>query len=295
MTSHTHWRRGALAACLLAATAASAQHEGHGMPATPSAPAPAPPPAAAAPQPERARDTIGTRSRADSDAPRPPEITSGPMSMPVADDMIFHQVLIDQLEYTRTRHGGRGLAWDMHAWVGRDSNRLWLKWEGEREEGRTEDNRIELLWSRPVAAFWDLQAGVRHDATEGARRNWLAVGVQGVAPYWFDIEATAYVGGSGRTAFRAAVEYTFVLAQRTFLAPELELNFHGKTDQARGVGSGLSDASFGVRLRHELRREFAPYIGVNWNRRFGRTADLARAAGESVRQFEWVAGVRAWF
>jgi copper resistance protein B len=295
MTSHPHWRRSALAACLLAATAASAQHEGHGTPAAPSTPAPMSRPGSAASQPDPARDATGTRSRADPNTPRPPENTSGPMSMPVSDDMVFHQVLIDQLEYTRTRHGGSGLAWDMHAWVGRDYNRLWLKWEGEREDGRTEDNRIELLWSRPVAAFWDLQAGVRHDVTEGARRNWLAVGVQGVAPYWFDVEATAYVGGSGRTAFRAAVEYTFVLAQRTFLAPELELNFHGKTDRARGVGSGLSDASFGVRLRHEVRREFAPYIGVNWNRRFGRTADLARAAGEPVRQFEWVAGVRAWF
>lgn len=215
--------------------------------------------------------------------------------MPVSDNMTFYQVLLDQVEYTRTRHGGSGLAWDVQGWVEKDYNRLWVKSEGERHGGRTEDARLELLYSRLVAAFWVLQGGVRHDFGQGPSRNWLALGIQGVAPYWFDVEATGYVGSSGRTALRLKTEYEVVLTQRTFLPPELEDNFYGQSDPLRGIGSGLSDASFGLRLRHELRREFAPYIGVNWTRRFGGTAGLARAAGDSVTHPQLVVGVRSWF
>lgn len=217
------------------------------------------------------------------------------MSMPVSDNMVFYQVLFDQVEYTRSRRGGSGLAWDVQGWVGTDYNRLWVKSEGERQGGKTEDGRLEFLYSKPVAAFWDVQAGLRHDFGQGPRRDWLAVGVQGIAPYWFDVEATAYVGNSGRTALRLNAEYQFVLTQRTFLVPEVEANFYGKSDAARGIGSGLSDVSFGLRLRHEIRREFAPYIGVNFKRRIGDTASLARAAGEPVNDSQLVLGVRAWF
>ena len=237
----------------------------------------------------------GTQSRADPNTPRPPENTSGRVSMPVSDNMISHQFLFDQLEYTRARHGGSGLAWDFQGWVGRDYDRLWIKSDGERQGGRTEDGRLELLYGRPVAAFWDLQAGIRRDFGDGPRRNWLALGLQGVAPYWYDIEGTVYVGSSGRTALRLNAEYQFVLTQRTFLAPEVEANFYGKSDRARGIGSGLSDLEFGLRLRHEFRREFAPYIGVTWRRSFGGTADLARAAGERLGQTQFVAGVRVWY
>lgn len=280
---------------LLCISTATAQHQGHNMPGMTAVPPAAPqrpqegssqaaPPAPAA-----------SGGRANPNTPRPPENTSGPHSMPVSDNMIAHQVLIDQLEYTRSRGGGNGLAWDAQGWVGRDYNRLWIKTEGERQGGRTEDGRLEVLWGRPVAAFWDLQAGVRRDFGEGPKRNWLALGVQGVAPYWFDTEVTAYLGASGRTALRLAAEYQFVLAQRTFLAPEIEANLYGKSDRARGIGSGLSDVTVGLRLRHEIRRELAPYIGVNWSRRFGETADLARAAGSGATERQFVAGVRVWF
>ena len=251
---------------------------------------------AAMPMPPSASNPVtGTQSRSDPNTPRPPENTSNAMSMPVSDNMIFYQVLLDQVEYTRTRHGGSGLAWDVQGWVGRDYNRLWVKSEGARQEGRTEDARVELLWSRPVAAFWDLQAGVRHDFGEGPSRNWFAVGLQGVAPYWFDVEATAYLGSSGRAALRLKTEYDVVLTQRTFLVPELEANLYSKSDPDRGIGSGLSDLSIGLRLRHEIRREFAPYIGVSWTQRFGGTADLARAAGQPTTERQFVVGVRSWF
>lgn len=214
--------------------------------------------------------------------------------MPVMDNMVFHQVLFDQLEYTNSRDGA-GLAWDITGWVGTDYNRLWVKTEGERRGGRTEDGRLEILWSRPVEAFWDFQAGIRRDFGEGPKRNWLAIGLQGVSPYWFDVEAMAYLGSSGRTALRLSAEYELALTQRTFLTPEVEASFYGKSDPDRDIGSGLSEVGFGLRLRHEIRRELAPYIGVTWNRRVGRTANLVRAAGERALERQFVAGVRFWF
>lgn len=283
---------------VLVAGTASAQHAGHQMQGMSSEPGPASQsapvaPAAAPTQPAQGAGASG--SRANPNTPRPPENTSGPMSMPVSDNMTFYQLLLDELEYRRTRRGGSGLAWDFQGWVGKDYSRLWIKSEGERQGSRTEDARLELLYSKPVAAFWDIQAGVRHDFGQGPVRDWAAVGVQGIAPYWFDVEATVYAASQGRTALRLKGEYSFVLTQRTFLTPKLEANFYGKDDPARGIGSGLSDMSFGLRLRHEFNRQFAPYVGVNWDKRFGASADLARAAGEQVTRRQLVIGVRAWF
>lgn len=213
--------------------------------------------------------------------------------MAMADNDIFHMVLFDQLEYVNTRDGD-GVAWDADAWIGRDFNKIWLKTEGERVEGETE-GRIELLGSRAVAAFWDAQLGVRHDFGQSPSRQWLAFGIQGIAPYWFDIEAFGYVGPSGRTAARFNADYTLRLSQVAFLTPEVEANLYGKSDRERGIGSGLSDVSFGLRLRYEIRREVAPYIGINWTRKFSETADFAREAGESRSERQLVAGVRVWF
>lgn len=213
--------------------------------------------------------------------------------MAMADDEVFSMVLFDQLEYVRGREN-EGLAWDAQAWVGKDYNKLWLKTEGERLAGRS-NGRVEALWSRAVAAFWDAQLGIRHDFGSGPTRQWLAVGVQGIAPYWFDIDVAAYIGPSGRTAARINAEYSFRLTQVAFLTPEVEVNAYGKDDRERGIGSGLSDAQFGLRLRYEIRREIAPYIGVTWGRKLGQTADLARQAGESPIERQVVAGVRIWF
>lgn len=294
-----HPLRAVLPACAsaLLALPAFAQHEGHSMPGMAMPPASAPQSAAPAPSATSAsqgQPATGTQSRADPNTPRPAENTSGPTSQPVSDKMVFYQVLLDQVEMTRSRDG-TGLAWDVQGWVGRDYSRLWIKSEGERRDGRTQDGRVDLLWSKPVAAFWDLQAGLRHDLGEGPKRNWAALGIQGVAPYWFDVEATLYLGSSGRSALRLKSEYQFALSQRTFLAPEIEADFYSRNDPERRIGSGLSDVSFGLRLRHELRREFAPYIGVNWTRRMGGTADLARAAGERTSERQVVLGVRSWF
>lgn len=146
-----------------------------------------------------------------------------------------------------------------------------------------------------VATFWSTQLGVRADGGEGPHRQWAAFGIQGLAPYWFELEATGYVGPSGRTAARFRAEYELLFTQRLILQPEFEANAYGSSDRARRLGSGLSDTSLGLRLRYEFHRQFAPYVGVVWTRRWGGTADFARNAGQGRFNRQWVAGVRIWF
>ena len=214
--------------------------------------------------------------------------------MDMADDARFGRVLLDKLEYGHG-NGGSALRLDGFAWYGGDYNKLFLKADGERENGRLAATRTEALWDRVFATFWSTQLGVRHDFGGGPGRTWAAFGVQGLAPYWFDVEATAYVGQGGRTAFRAEANYDLLFTQRLILRPVIKANFYGRDDPERAIGSGLSDVELGLRLRYEVQRQFAPYIGVSMKQRYGRTADLVRAAGEKVRDAQVVAGVRIWF
>lgn len=201
-------------------------------------------------------------------------------------------VLVDQLEW-RDPAEGSAAVWEGEGWYGGDYDKVWLRTEGERVGGETQNAWVELLWDRVVARWWSLQAGARQDFGQGPARTWAAIGVQGLAPYWFDTEATFYVGDAGRTAFRLKMEYELLLTQRLILQPEGEANVYGKSDPARQLGSGLSDLEIGLRLRYEVRRQFAPYVGVVWSRNFGETADLVRAAGGSASEVQFVAGVRA--
>ncbi|HET6545811.1 MAG TPA: copper resistance protein B [Rhodanobacteraceae bacterium] len=219
----------------------------------------------------------------------------GPMTgMDMRDDAPLGSVLVDRLEYFDGRND-HGATLDAQASYGNDSNKLWLKAEGERSEGRLRDLRIEALWDHPISTYWDAQLGVRHDVGVGPDRSWAAFGVQGLAPYWFETEATVYVGQSGRTALRLEAEYELLLTQRLILQPRFEANLYGRDDPQRGIGSGLSDAEAGLRLRYEITRQFAPYIGVDFVHRFGNTADFSRAAGEPVSDPQLVAGLRVWF
>ena len=138
-------------------------------------------------------------------------------------------------------------------------------------------------------------AGVRQDFRPGPARTWAAIGLQGLAPYWFEVEATAYIGESGRTHFRVETEYELLLTNRLILQPLVELEIYGKSDPERGIGTGLSSGDAGLRVRYELRREFAPYIGVTWNRKFFGTGDFAQAAGEDTGGARVATGVRVWF
>ena len=167
--------------------------------------------------------------------------------------------------------------------------------EGDFADGELEDAGTELLWGHAVAAYWGSQLGLRYDSGEGPDRTWVAFGIQGLAPYWFEVDATGYVGDEGRTAFNLEVEYELLLTQRLILQPRIEVDWYGKSDSARGVGSGFSEASLGLRLRYEVLREFAPYIGLNWWKKFGDTANFAQAAGQETDDLQVTLGIRAWF
>jgi len=214
--------------------------------------------------------------------------------MQMDDTDRFAMILFDQLEWRPTDQGAAAV-WQAQGWYGGDYDKLWVRSEGERVGGSTEDARVEAFWDRIIARWWNLQAGAREDFGGGPPRAWAALGVQGLTPYWFDLEATVYVGDEGRTAARVKAEYDILLTQRLIVQPEVEVNLYGKADPAREIGSGLSDLDAGIRLRYAVRPELAPYVGVAWQRRFGTTADFVRAAGAAAGDVSVLAGVRIWF
>lgn len=253
------------------------------------------------PQHEPAMADADARPPSGHVAPPPPQHMMGAMSparmidvMGMDDRAPWGRAVFDRLEYIDA--GAQGaLGWSLRADYGGDVDRVQLRSEGERTDGRTAHGDVELLWSRAVAPYWNSQLGVRHDVGEGADRSWVAFGVQGLAPYWLEVAATAYVGTHGRTALRLDAEYEAPLTQRWVLQPRIELDAYGKDDPAARTGSGLADAAFGLRLRYEFTRGFAPYVGVEWARRFGRSADYARADGDDADDVRWVAGLRLMF
>jgi copper resistance protein B len=214
--------------------------------------------------------------------------------MGMDDRKKFGKVMFDRLEW-RDVDEGPEYAWDASAWYGGDFHKAWFEAEGERSAGTTHHSRLELGWERIVSAWWSVRASVRQDGGEGPSREWLGVGFTGLAPGFIETEAGLYVGEDGRTALRLKLERDFLFTQRLILQPELELDAYGKDDAEKRIGSGLSELSFGLRLRYEWRREIAPYLGVAWSWRFGDTADFAQAAGEESSEFSVLAGLRAWF
>jgi copper resistance protein B len=211
----------------------------------------------------------------------------------VHDDALHYYVLFDQLEWQRGSGSTAG-SWDSRGWIGRDVNRFWFRTEGEAEDGLGEA-QAHALFGRAIHRWWDVVVGLRQDFTPGPQRTWAAVGIQGLAPYWFEVEATAYVGQSGRTHVRVETEYELLFTNRLILQPLVELEIYGKSDPERGIGSGLSSGEAGLRLRYEFRREFAPYVGVTWTRKFFGTADFAEAAGEDTGGAQLALGIRVWF
>ena len=210
------------------------------------------------------------------------------------DDAPFWKVLVDKAEAAKG-DGERGQNLELEAWYGNDYNKAWVKVEGERRGGTLHSARTELLWDRAFATFWSTQLGVRHDSGEGKSRDWLAFGVQGLAPYWFETEATAYWRGGSGLALRLNAKYEVLFTSRLILEPELGANLYSRSDPERATGSGLSDLNAGLRLRYEVTRQVAPYIGVTWNRQFGKTADFTHMRGGDTNEVQAVAGVRFWF
>lgn len=212
---------------------------------------------------------------------------------PVMDTERFTFLLLDRLEY-RWQKGDNAAVWDAQAWWGGDSNKLWLKSEGEKAAGHTEEAEIQALYARRIAPFWHLQAGVRHEARPEPAQNYAVLALQGMAPYWLELDASLFMR-AGELSGRLEAEHDLLLTQRLILEPSLEVNFAGAAGPARGIGKGVNDLELGLRLRYELRREIAPYIGVTWTRKAGDTADLVRAGGEDASVLALVAGIRLWY
>jgi copper resistance protein B len=214
---------------------------------------------------------------------------------PIDDNRVLSRVIFDQLE-GRTSGKDTAFRWDGQGWVGTDRNKLWIKSEGTVSRGRAGDGDTEALYDRPIPRlrYFDWQAGVRVDLDSGPRRTWGTVGIEGLAPYYFDFEPTLYFRDGGHIAARVAGSYNMLITQRLILQPQLEMNFYNKDDPARGLGSGFSDLDSGLRLRYEFSRKFAPYVGFTYSGKFGNTAEYARRAGEPVHAPRVVFGIRIW-
>jgi len=197
-----------------------------------------------------------------------------------ADDPIVTKVMIDQLE-TRITDGYDPLVLEAQAWIGKDFNKFVIKADVEQVNGETEELELQALYSKAIDVYWDLQIGVRQDRNlkPTPNRDWLTIGFQGVAPYWFEIDTALFFGEDSQVGLRFSAEYEWMITQRWVLSPEIEFNIHSKDDEATGTGSGLSDSQLGIRLRYEIKREFAPYIGINWNKKYGNTAAFAFVLG----------------
>ncbi|WP_429001356.1 copper resistance protein B [Xanthomonas arboricola] len=207
---------------------------------------------------------------------------------------INHYVLLDRLEAFDTTRGS-GQDWEARAWIGGDIDRLWLRSEGERQDGRTQAASVEAFYGHAISPWWDLLVGARQDIGAGEHRSWAAFGVQGLAPYKFETEATLYVGSGSRAALRLEGEYEVLLTNRLILQPRVEAGIALTDDERRGVDSGLEQVEVGLRLRYEITRRFAPYLGWVHSRSFGDTARRAAIDDEPARDSRFVAGVRIWF
>ncbi len=318
------------ATAMLISSPALAQHEGHGAPPV-AAPAPAPAPkpvdphaghdmSADAPEPApapsdphaghdmsaMAEDSGGEIGNAP--APAPPEDHAAdalfdPAEMARSRDTLRREhgafsgsmILFDLAEY-QARKGGDGYRWEGEAWFGGDIDRFMVKAEGEGTFGEPiEDAELQLLYSRAVAPFWNAHVGVRHDFRPDPSRTYAVVGIEGIAPYWFHLTGQLFLSDKGDVRARAEGSYDQRITQSLILSPRAEFNLSAQDMPTIGVGSGLTDLELGLRLRYEVRKEFAPYIGVEWSRKVGDTARYARAAGEDASVVNFVAGIRFWF
>jgi len=290
-------------------------HAGHQMPAPPTADPHAGHRMPAEPQADpHAGHDMGARVAAPPVAPPPPGALSGPAHAaddvfgaermaPVREavraehgDMRTSRVSIDRLE-ARIGEGRDGFAWDgIGFWYGTPLDKLVVESEGEGEFGDgIERAEVQVLWSHALNPWFDVQAGVRTDFQPGPDRAWLALGIQGLAPYWFEVDATAYVSNEGEVTARVEAEYDLRLTQSLILQPAAEIELSLQDAPEIGLGSGLSSVEAGLRLRYEIVPEFAPYVGVQYERAFGDTARFARAAGEDAGGWAFVFGIRSWF
>ena len=282
------------ASLLLAPSGVYAQdpHAGHGQPPAtekPAKPAEEDHSAHTGRSGEQPKEPLPPITDADRRAAFPP----GLEGHATHDRRVNTFVLFDQLEWQGGERGGISI--DNKSWIGGDVDRLWLRAEGESTAGRPENAQLHVLYGRSISRWWDVVAGIRQDFRPGPSQGWLAIGLHGLAPQWFEVEVTGYVGRAGRTHARVEVEYELLITNRLILQPLVEAEIYGKDDPGRGIGAGLSAVDAGLRLRYEFRREFAPYVGLTWHRALFGTADYARADGEDVGRARVAVGLRTWF
>ena len=216
----------------------------------------------------------------------------GPCVAMENDDPVLTKVMFNEMEIRRTS-GDSVLAWDVEAWLGRDIDKLWFKAEGERDDGESTTNEYQLLYSRAVSDFWNLNVGWRGDTIPD--RDWFVVGMQGLAPYFVEVDANLFIGGSGNSGLRINIEREFLLTRRLMLAPELEVNAFVDDDEAAARGAGISALDASLRLYYRLRPNFAPYAGILWEQSIGETRGLRRSIGEDTSEFQLVIGLYGWF
>ncbi len=206
-------------------------------------------------------------------------------------DPLLTYFLMDKLEISDQT--GNPTSWDATAWVGKDWHKLYLKSEGEIVNGKTESEN-QLLYSHTIEKYWDLQMGLGYDTTPEKTQNWAVIGLQGLAPYFFETNAVM-VANDKNIGFRFDTEYEALFTQRLILTPSLKLSAYSADDESMGIGSGLSSTELALRLRYEFSRKFAPYVGVKFNQAYGTTADYIKAEGGKESETSLVAGLRFWF
>jgi copper resistance protein B len=218
-----------------------------------------------------------------------------PWGPPVHDNGILYYANFNELE-TRLTGAYPTFRWDSEGYIGDANNKFWVKSEGSLTNGVMSDGDQEFLYDRPIprVRYFDFQVGVRADLDAGPTRTWGAIGIQGMAPYFFDFEPTLYIRGDGHVAGRIEGSCNLFITQHLILQPQAELNFYSKDDLARGIGSGLSDIDTGVRIGYQITRKFAPYVGFTYASGFGNTANLARQAGAPTHDSSFVVGIWVW-
>ena len=220
-------------------------------------------------------------------------LTSYAHAMGIDDDPILTKFM-GEIETSKSGDE-RIRAWGVNAWVGKDLGKVWIKSEGEIEGGVVSEGEIQVLYSKAVSAYWDLQYGIKRDFKPSPTRTWGVLAVKGLAPYLVEIDASLFAGANRRTAARLEAEYEYMFTQKVVLSTEVELNVFGRDDEATGTGSGLSNIGAGVKLGYEFSREFIPYIGVSWGKKYGNTAIYSRDEGEDTENTQFVVGVKFWF
>jgi copper resistance protein B len=218
------------------------------------------------------------------------------INMLMHGDTINTYLIAERLEQNWSDDGD-SLQWEMQGWAGGDLNKFWFKTEGayDTDNKQSEKTEVQALYSRAIAPYWDLQTGVRQDNGFGPSRSYAVIGLQGLAPYWFEVDAAAFVSERGDLSSRVEAEYELRFTQRTLLQSRVEFDYAFADDVEIGAGKGLRDASFGLRLRYEIRREFAPYIGVEWRKAYGDTATYLDRRGLELDSVNLVAGLRVWY